>query len=128
MNSNHDVSEAKSCAETLSAQCSEPSIFLPYGRIGRVSYGFRWSAVLSGFCLVGWLDAVTVGSGLGALIRGSIYPLFAFMLITSIKRLHDIGYSAWAVILLGPIVPLLLLLPGEPNTNSYGDPPSTPIL
>ena len=53
------------------------------------------------------------------------YTLVAVAAITSIKRLHDLGYGAIAVVFLGPIVPLLLFMPGERNANAYGDPIET---
>jgi uncharacterized membrane protein YhaH (DUF805 family) len=51
------------------------------------------------------------------------YLLFAFLIITSVKRLHDMGIPGWTVIILGALVPLWLLLPGEPGLNTYGSPP-----
>jgi len=110
-------------AETTQAKYSERSIFLPHGRIGRVTYGVRWTAVMFGFYLAGTLNAETLGSGFESLPRYLAYLLFAFMVMTSIKRLHDMGYSAWAVIFLGPVVPLLLLLPGDAGSNAFGNPP-----
>ncbi len=51
------------------------------------------------------------------------YPVYAFMIITSIKRAHDMGYSAWGVIFLS-LLPILYLLPGEKQSNEHGPVPT----
>ena len=51
------------------------------------------------------------------------YPVKALMVITGIKRGHDMGYSAWGVILLS-LLPFLFLLPGDAQSNKYGPVPS----
>jgi hypothetical protein len=101
---------------------AEPSVFLPRGRIGVCSMFFRWL-----------ISAVVIGA-LGILLRGNPessqdviyacigYPIYAFMLINGIKRAHDMGYSAWGVILLG-LLPFLFPLPGDKESNKYGSVP-----
>jgi uncharacterized membrane protein YhaH (DUF805 family) len=106
---------------------SERNIFLPHGRIGRVAYGVRYAITVIAYVVFGSiLKAVTDGSDLQTLMKGLAWILFAFIVVTSIKRLHDMGYGAAAVIFLGPIVPLLLFVPGEPGSNAYGNPPRKP--
>src|SRR5262245_27480426 len=94
-----------------STQPSERSIFLPHGRVGRVAYGVRWAIVVAAYAVLGPVHQVTMGNEPNALVKCLSYVLFAFLVITSIKRLHDMGYGAAAVIFLGPIVPLLLFAP-----------------
>lgn len=109
-----------------SAQPSERSVFLPHGRIGRVSYAIRWAVTFASFAAVGMFQKQTTPeSDLHLLATCLAYALFAFLVITSIKRIHDIGYGALAVIILGPIVPLLLFVPGEKGSNAYGLPPQS---
>ncbi len=109
------------------APASERSIFLPHGRIGRVAYAVRWAATLAAYAALGSVQHATIGSEPNALVKSLSFVLFAFLVITSIKRLHDLGYGAVAVIFLGPIVPLLLFAPGEPGPNTYGNPPPKPF-
>jgi uncharacterized membrane protein YhaH (DUF805 family) len=111
-------------------QCGQPSersIFLPHGRIGRVAYGVRWAIVLAAYAVLGSVQQATIGSEPNVLVKCVSYVLFAFLVITSVKRLHDMGYGAAAVIFLGPIVPLLLFAPGERGPNAYGNPPPKPF-
>lgn len=106
------------------AEKAQRSIVLPRGRIGRVAYGVRWAVILIAYPVLGPLQRATTGSDPNALVKCLFYVLFAFLVITSIKRLHDLGYGAVAVIFLGPIVPLLLFVPGERGPNAYDNPPS----
>lgn len=105
----------------------ERSIFLPHGRIERVVYGVRWTVVLAAYAALGSVQHATIGSEPNTLVKSLSLILFAFLVITSIKRLHDLGYGAVAVIFLGPIVPLLLFAPGERGSNAYGTPPPKPF-
>jgi|GEM_PF-1979985 uncharacterized membrane protein YhaH (DUF805 family) len=113
--------------QNLSEGPSERSLFLPHGRIGRVAYGLRWAGVLAAYAVLGSVQHATIGSEPDALVKCLSYVLFAFLVITSIKRLHDMGYGAAAVIFLGPIVPLLIFAPGERGPNAYGSPPPKPF-
>ena len=102
---------------------AEPNVFLPHGRIGVCSMLFRWVV-----CFL-----ILAGAGLllqqapesyRYLLSGCVaYPVYAFMLITGIKRGHDMGYSAWGVILLS-LLPILFLLPGAKQSNEYGPIPT----
>jgi uncharacterized membrane protein YhaH (DUF805 family) len=104
----------------------ERSIFLPTGRINRVSYGLRMAIIFAAYVAVGMIQQATIGREPNLLVKCISYLLFAFVVVTTIKRLHDLGYGAVAVIFLGPIVPLLLFASGEPNANAYGFPPLSP--
>jgi uncharacterized membrane protein YhaH (DUF805 family) len=110
------------------AEPAERSIFLPHGRIGRVAYGIRWAATFAGYAILGSIQKMSYPeSDIRVLVICFSYVLFAFLIVTSIKRLHDLGYGALAVIILGPIVPLLLFAPGERGPNAYGNPPQQPF-
>jgi uncharacterized membrane protein YhaH (DUF805 family) len=56
----------------------------------------------------------------------AVTVLLSYAIILPIRRLHDIGYSGWCVLLLlVPIVSLVIALalifwPGEPIDNKYG--------
>lgn len=113
--------------EAPKAEKVERSIFPPRGRIGRVTYATRRAVALLACYFAGWLRAIAQGSGFQPLATCLICVVFAFMVVTSLKRLHDMGYSAWAVIILGGIFPLLALLPGEQGSNAYGNPPLKPF-
>ena len=55
--------------------------------------------------------------------------LIALIVPSSVRRLHDIGYSGWLVIgvLVIPFASLVLLLAaGEPGSNAHGMNPKTP--
>src|SRR5258707_1189484 len=107
------MSDQGSSGQDQSTVRSERSLFLPHGRIGRVAYGVRCGIVLGGYVALGWIQHATAGGEPNAVIKVLSYVLFAFLVITGIKRLHDIGYGALAVVFLGPIVPLLLFAPGQ---------------
>jgi uncharacterized membrane protein YhaH (DUF805 family) len=102
---------------------AERSIFLPYGRIGRAVYAVRLGLVWAAIALLGFVQRAVESRSFDMLTPYVTYLLFAFMVITSVKRLHDMGFSGWTVIILGTLVPLLLFLPGEPGLNTYGSPP-----
>lgn len=55
--------------------------------------------------------------------------ILAALIPSSVRRLHDLGYSGWLVIgvFLIPCVSIfLLVMPGEPGTNAYGPNPREP--
>jgi uncharacterized membrane protein YhaH (DUF805 family) len=88
-----------------------------------MAYGVRCAIVFIGYTALALIQHMATTSEPNIVLRCFTYGLFAFMVVTSIKRLHDIGYGAVAVIFLGPIIPLLLFAPGERRPNAYGDPP-----
>ncbi|MFV3329303.1 DUF805 domain-containing protein [Pseudomonas sp. NY15437] len=102
------------------------------GRIGRVRY-LGWSMAVSliaipVFLVVAGLFAV---SNLLGILVGAI-ALIGFVVVSVMigaQRLHDIGWSAWLLLLnlvpvVGSVFPLLMLLvPGTAEANRYGPPP-----
>jgi hypothetical protein len=102
---------------------AEANLFLPRGRIGICSMLFRWIVC---FCLLAVTGLLTrqMPDDLRQAVSVCIaYPVKAFTVITGIKRAHDMGYSAWGVILLA-ILPILFLLPGAKQSNQYGTVPT----
>jgi len=106
------------------------------GRIGRVRY-LAWSmaALLSiGIplylvtSLLAWISASLVYLSVLLFLAAGIALLVCAFRFT-IQRLHDLGFSAWFVLLifvpvLGAIVYILLhILPGKAERNIYGPPP-----
>ena len=110
--------------EQPSNPSAERSIFLPHGRIGRAVYAVRLALVWTAIALLGLVQRAVESRTFDMPTPYVTYLLFAFLIITSVKRLHDMGISGWTVIILGALVPLLLFLPGEPGLNTYGSPPS----
>lgn len=109
------------------SQIPERSIFLPHGRIGRAAYGLRMLLIFAGWFLVGSLQQAHSEGPYRLLANGLSCAVLAFFFVTSIKRLHDMGYGAASVIFLGPIILLLLFAPGECGSNVYGCPPAKPF-
>lgn len=102
---------------------AEPNVFLPRGRIGICSMLFRWFIC---FCILagtGFLLRQAPESSRDLISACVAYPVYAFMIITGIKRAHDMGYSAWGVIFLS-LLPILFLLPGAKQSNAYGPVPT----
>jgi uncharacterized membrane protein YhaH (DUF805 family) len=102
---------------------AERHILLPHGRIGVLSMLFRWFLwymLMLGTGLL--LQSIPEPSRylVSAIIS---YPAFALLIVTAIKRGHDMGYSAWGVIILA-LLPILLLLPGDKQPNKYGPVPT----
>ena len=98
-------------------------MFLPRGRIGICSMLFRWIVC---FCILAGTGLLLQQAPESSryLISACVgYPVYAFMIITGIKRAHDMGYSAWGVILLS-LLPILFLLPGAKQSNEYGPIPA----
>ncbi len=81
---------------------------------GRASRSEYWSFALFHFIVV------TVTGGIGEIV------LLLPAITVTVRRLHDIGKSAWALLwILVPIVGWILLLvyavrPGEQRMNQYG--------
>ncbi len=84
---------------------------------------FRWVVCFCILATTGLLLQQTAESSRFVISAGISYPVFAFMIITGIKRAHDMGYSAWGVILLS-LLPILFLLPGAKQSNQYGPVPT----
>ncbi|MFF7709882.1 DUF805 domain-containing protein [Pseudomonas sp. NPDC007930] len=104
------------------------------GRLGRVRY-LAWSLVLMAAMVPAILVLVSVAGAapMIAAILAALLAIFAIIigLRFYVRRIHDIGWSAWWLLLL--IVPLvgyifpfvLMLMPGTAGVNRFG-PPTPP--
>lgn len=102
------------------------------GRLGRMRY-IAWSMVLSfavGPAMLLCMLLMQLSTKLGGLLV--IVTAIAAMVVgiqISVKRLHDIGWSGWLLLLglipvVGSIFQLLtFLLPGSTGSNRFGAPP-----
>lgn len=113
-------------------EVAELNIWGIKGRLGRMRF-IAWSLLL--------MLAMVPAMLFGTLIMQSSVMLGGFLLVVmgllvsvvaiqfSIKRLHDIGWSGWLLLIslvpvLGGIFQLLILLiPGSNSSNRYGAPP-----
>jgi uncharacterized membrane protein YhaH (DUF805 family) len=100
------------------------------GRIGRLRYIAHNTAAYVVVVVV----AALLGGALGAAGLGVISAIvfglagigyFVFMVIKTVQRSHDMGWSGWTALLaLIPLVGLIWLLnPGTRGNNRYGAPP-----
>lgn len=125
--------------DTTQGEYAELKVFSVDGRIGRMRY-LAWSMVLMFACIPAMgisLLLMQASQTLGTiLIIASCIALAFVMIVISAKRLHDLGWSAWLMLLnLVPVVNtifsiLILVMPGHPQANLYGPPPppnSTPV-
>lgn len=105
------------------------------GRLGRMRY-IAWTFVgtlltLPLFGLAAAFFAVSMTAGFIAIAVAVLaaIPLLVFNIQVTVKRLHDVGWSGWLVLLcLVPIANLVvyvvaLFVPGTPGRNQYGAPP-----
>jgi uncharacterized membrane protein YhaH (DUF805 family) len=106
-------------------------------RIGRLEFLFWFGAPVAVGSVVLMIVALLSGSTDASIVGTPLQrPLGIIVLVCSVvilragvSRLHDLGLSGWAVLLL--LVPLvdvlafllLLLVPGQKKRNAYGDPP-----
>jgi uncharacterized membrane protein YhaH (DUF805 family) len=108
------------------------AMFQLQGRSGQVPYlacGLLPSALLF-LCL---MIAITGGGGSGAGLTVGLgvfaVGALAAAVVMGVGRLHDLGRTGWlAAVLLIPVLKLivglwLLVAPGEPNANRYGQAP-----
>ena len=118
--------------DATQGEYAELKVFSVEGRIGRMRY-LAWSMVLLFACIpaMGISALLTQASqalGMLLLIASCIALAFVMVVITA-KRLHDLGWSAWLMLLnLVPVVNtifsiLILVMPGHPQANLYGPPP-----
>ena len=130
--------EADLTTETKTNQVSDPKIFSPSGRIGRIRYlAYNTLGALVFIISIGILSILTV------VLADSSYVLMAISIVLlvilsvayivisifwTIKRLHDRNHTGffWLILLI-PFVQFLLYLylifaPGEKLTNNYGHP------
>lgn len=113
-------------------EVAELSIWGVEGRLGRMRF-IAWSLVL----MLAMAPAMLFGTLIMqfSMMLGGFLLLVMALLVTvvaiqfSIKRLHDIGWSGWLLLIsfvpvLGSIFQLLILvLPGSSSSNRYGAPP-----
>ncbi len=116
-------SELPAIEPATSPSPAERHILLPYGRIGVLSMLFRWFLWFLLMLVTGLLLPSFPESSRWLISALISYPAFALLLVTAIKRGHDMGYSAWGVIIL-VVFPPLLLLPGQKQPNEYGPIPT----
>ena len=93
------------------------------GRLRRKHYLVVYCTALAFMVIIGLLQRAT-GTSLSLLT----FLVVAAVIPSSVRRLHDIGYSGWLVIgvIAIPIASLVLLLAaGEPGSNEYGINPKT---
>lgn len=102
------------------------------GRIGRLRF-MAWSMVMVTVLMIvidmslSLMSVSMVSTGLLIAIAGLVFVVFSCM--TAAKRLHDVGWSAW--LLLIALIPavggffsiLLMIIPGNVGSNRYGPPP-----
>ena len=117
-------SESQAIQAAAPSQLSaERHILLPHGRIGVLSMLFRWFLWFLLMLGTGLLLPTFPESSRQLVSALISYPAFALLVVTAIKRGHDMGYSAWGVIIL-TLLPFLLLLPGDKQPNKYGPVPT----
>ena len=93
------------------------------GRLRRKHYLVVYCTAFALIVIIGLLQRAT-GTSLSLLT----FLVVAAVIPSSVRRLHDIGYSGWLVIgvIAIPIASLVLLLAaGEPGSNEYGINPKT---
>ncbi|WPC04657.1 DUF805 domain-containing protein [Pseudomonas benzenivorans] len=129
-NSPYATPQAK-VAEAL-PPVGELNVFTLDGRIGRLRY-LAWSLVLT-LAFAGVMAVVAIAASISDILGGLLaIGVVLGMLVVSVQigaqRLHDIGWSAWLLLLnLVPIVNslfwiLMLVVPGSTGANRYGPPP-----
>jgi uncharacterized membrane protein YhaH (DUF805 family) len=91
---------------------------LPVGRIGRTDYTLRNLLALS---LIAGCVTVIQQFDRDSFLLGILGLFFAyFVFVIAVKRLHDLGLSAWWVLV--PLIPLALLVAsGNADENKYGN-------
>jgi uncharacterized membrane protein YhaH (DUF805 family) len=118
----------KQKAETLVSNQNKsqiPNYFLPSGRIGRINWLMRNTINSTAFFTFIYLFALILPEELGLIV---VIPYLCYLyvvLITSIKRLHDLNVTGWIVpIIFIPLVWLfLLILSGTRGGNKFGEKP-----
>ena len=111
-----------------------PDMFKLTTRLGKFSFIFTILAVLIIFFnLITLMNYAMSWFGFPESLATDLVNLgnillLALVFIMGIRRIHDVGFTAW-ILLLGfmhpifiPILVILLLWSGDPNTNKYGAP------
>jgi uncharacterized membrane protein YhaH (DUF805 family) len=116
--------------------------FSAHGRVNRITYflnglicfGFYMVAIgvfIGGGFSVARDNATGIAGGIILLVAGiaGFFTVMAVGIITTIKRLHDVGQSGWLCLVtlipyVGPLFGLALLVwPGNDYPNQHGDVP-----
>ncbi|MFZ2988414.1 DUF805 domain-containing protein, partial [Ideonella sp.] len=98
------------------------------GRLGRMSYFAGGVLFLSGLCVLALLVALLPGFLSVIMLIVGLVVLLVWSVRLNVLRLHDINRSGWWVLVqsvpvIGVIASLvMMLLPGDAQTNDYGDP------
>jgi len=125
-------------ADSETQEYGELNPWTVQGRIGRLRYMAWFNALVLATMAASVVFAAVFNGVLGASDTLSLVfaiPLMLFVLLCSIRiyaqRLHDMGLSAWFVLVVCiPIIGTLFLLvmifwPGNKEENDYGLPPPT---
>ncbi|UTW06432.1 DUF805 domain-containing protein [Pseudomonas benzenivorans] len=110
----------------------ELNVFSLDGRIGRLRY-LAWSLMLS-VAFAGIMAVVAIATNIAetlglVLAIGAVLGTLVVSVQIGAQRLHDVGWSAWLLLLnIVPVVNslfwiLMLVLPGSAGANRYGPPP-----
>lgn len=129
---NSPYAPPKAAVAPASPAVGDLNVFALEGRIGRLRY-LAWSLVLIG-AFAGVMAVVAIAANVSeilgaALAIGAVLGLLVVSVQIGAQRLHDIGWSAWLLLL--NIVPLInslfwilmLVVPGSAGANRYGPPP-----
>ena len=84
---------------------------------------FRWTLWFLTMLFTGFVLRYVPESARDVVSGVISFSAWVLIIITAIKRGHDMGYSAWGVIIL-LLLPFLLLLPGDTQPNQYGPVPT----
>lgn len=127
------LSNEQQTSESAGASCIDPSNtqsmfahpFSFKGRIGRAEYGWLYLIYLA-YCFPTYLMPEDADSN-GWIAFSMIWlmlllPMLWFLYAQSAKRCHDVGNSAWHI-LIPFYVFWLLFATGDSGTNKYGDSP-----
>ena len=109
-------------------------LFYPTGRINRTTFGLIWAA---SFALVFGVTALDIAvdtydeeAGIGTFGALTVLAMTWPAIATWVKRLHDVGRSAWfLLILLIPFAGFVMLIwllfwPGHEDANRHGEAPA----
>ena len=102
------------------AKQHERSFLLPHGRINRKSFTIRYLLLVAVFIGIGAIQSSAVKTNFEEISIYLSYPIYYLIIVTFVKRLHDVGYSGWMAIILGFLAPLFMFLGGENKDNAYG--------
>ncbi|SEK62389.1 Uncharacterized membrane protein YhaH, DUF805 family [Roseateles sp. YR242] len=106
---------------------SELNYFSANGRVGRLRYlAYVTGASLIHAVVAGLLTLVFRGSVLAIVVNTALYlALFAFTIVTGIKRCHDMNISGWwSATFFIPLIGLAWIFwPGTQGPNRFGPPP-----